>query len=62
VVFNFRQATRLTVTSGVLNGMLWAPSADVTLTSTTVNGTLLGRSLQGRSGVFSLAPFLGPLP
>ena len=45
-----------------VQGMIWAPLADVSVTGATVNGTLLGKSLQGSGSTFSLSPFLGALP
>jgi choice-of-anchor A domain-containing protein len=62
VVYNFYQATALTIGSITVEGTVWAPTADVTFSDGIINGTLLGNSLQGTRTTFGLAPFLGSLP
>jgi choice-of-anchor A domain-containing protein len=61
VLFNFFQATTLTIGQTTVEGTVWAPMANVTFSNGIINGTLLGQSLQGTSTTFGLAPFLGPL-
>jgi choice-of-anchor A domain-containing protein len=63
VVFNFYQAETLTVDSGAVQGMIWAPLADVTVNGgSIVNTTFLAKSLQASSISFNGSSYLGSLP
>ena len=62
VVFNFYEATKLTVSSGTVPGTIWAPLAAVTVSGGPINGSLLAKSLQASSVSFNGSSFLGSLP
>jgi choice-of-anchor A domain-containing protein len=62
VVFNFYEATTLTVGSVAVQGMIWAPAADVTVSGGSIEATLLAKSLQASSVSFNGSSFLGTLP
>jgi choice-of-anchor A domain-containing protein len=62
VVYNFYQATQLTISSNTLPGMIWAPAANVTISGGPINGSLLAKSLQASSVSFNGPAFVGPLP
>ena len=62
VVFNFYEATKLTVNSSAVEGMIWAPLADATVTGGSVKVGLLAKSVQASSVSFNGSSFLGTLP
>jgi choice-of-anchor A domain-containing protein len=62
VVFNFYEATTLTVDSVAVQGMIWAPAADATVSGGSIEATLLARSLQASNVSFNGSSFLGTLP
>jgi choice-of-anchor A domain-containing protein len=61
ILYNFYEATELTLNDDRIQGSILAPRATVTLVAGRVNGTLIGAALTG-GGVTWPAPFLGPLP
>ena len=61
VVFNFWQATSLTVSGVNVTGSLWAPKAAVNFSNGQLMGNLVANSLSG-GGRFEFYPFLGGLP
>ena len=71
VLYNFSQATALTIHGAYLPGSILAPSATITFTVGLIEGTLVGRSLadptgdtlrQLNSGQTNTPPFAGCLP
>jgi choice-of-anchor A domain-containing protein len=62
IVFNFYEATSLTLSSVGVNGTVWAPKAAVSFTSASLRGSLIAGSLSDSSGGYQQAPFDGSLP
>ncbi|MBI5650664.1 MAG: choice-of-anchor A family protein, partial [Chloroflexi bacterium] len=61
VIYNFYQATTLTLASVGIEGTVLAPRANISFNSGDVEGQLIGASLNG-SGTFKHEPFSGCLP
>jgi choice-of-anchor A domain-containing protein len=61
ILYNFYEATELTLNDDRIQGSILAPQAKVALVAGRVNGTLIGAALTG-GGVTWPAPYLGPLP
>lgn len=61
VIYNFYEATSLTLAGIGINGSVLAPNADVIFNNGQFNGTLIARSLSG-NGEFHLTNFKGVLP
>ena len=61
ILYNFYEATELTLNDDRIQGSILAPQASVTLVAGRVNGTLIGGGLSG-GGITWPAPFIGPLP
>jgi choice-of-anchor A domain-containing protein len=61
ILYNFYQATELTLNDDRIQGTILAPQASVSFVGGRVNGTLIGATLAG-SGVAWPAPFIGQLP
>jgi choice-of-anchor A domain-containing protein len=62
IVYNFYQATKLTMKATAVRGTIWAPFADVSSAGGVVKGTLLAKSFTGAATAFETAAFAGPLP
>jgi choice-of-anchor A domain-containing protein len=61
ILYNFYQATELTLDDDRIQGSILAPYARVTFVGGRLNGTLIGAALAG-SGIAWPAPFNGQLP
>jgi choice-of-anchor A domain-containing protein len=61
ILYNFYEATELTLDDDRIQGSILAPHARVTFVKGRVNGTLIGAALTG-TGVAWPAPFIGQLP
>ncbi|MCX7798264.1 MAG: choice-of-anchor A family protein [Melioribacter sp.] len=61
VLYNFYEATQLTIQGIDIRGSLLAPFADVNFVSGMINGQLICKSLSGM-GQMNLAPFIGNIP
>ncbi|MEO7911740.1 MAG: choice-of-anchor A family protein [Roseiflexaceae bacterium] len=61
ILYNFYQATELTLDDDRVQGSILAPVAQVTFVQGRLNGTLICASLTG-TGVAWPAPFIGQLP
>jgi choice-of-anchor A domain-containing protein len=61
ILYNFYEATELTLNDDRIQGSILAPQARITLVTGRVNGTLIGAALTG-GGVTWPDPFVGPLP
>jgi choice-of-anchor A domain-containing protein len=61
ILYNFFQASELTLDDDRIQGSILAPQARVTLVKGRVNGTVIGAALSG-SGVAWPDPFVGQLP
>jgi choice-of-anchor A domain-containing protein len=61
ILYNFYEATDLTLNDDRIQGSILAPQAKITLVAGRVNGTLIGAALTG-SGVTWPDPFVGSLP
>jgi choice-of-anchor A domain-containing protein len=62
VVWNFHQATSLSIKSVAFQGTIWAPLADITIDSGAMSGAVIGKSLNTTSTSYILAQFAGALP
>jgi choice-of-anchor A domain-containing protein len=60
VVYNFYAATSLAIGPVAVPGTIWAPSANVTVRSSSINGTLLAKSLQAAGASFNQGAYEGP--
>jgi choice-of-anchor A domain-containing protein len=61
ILYNFYQATELTLNDDRIQGSILAPHARISFVQGRVNGTLIGATLAG-TGVAWPAPFIGRLP
>ncbi len=61
ILYNFYQATELTLNDDRIQGSILAPHARVTFVQGRLNGTLIGAALTG-TGIAWPAPFTGQLP
>lgn len=61
VLYNFYEATQLTIQGIDIRGSLLAPSADVNFVSGVINGQMICKSLTGM-GQMNLALFIGNIP
>jgi choice-of-anchor A domain-containing protein len=61
VLYNFYEATELTLNDDRIQGSILAPWARISFVTGRVNGTLIGAALTG-GGVAWPAPFIGQLP
>ncbi|MDH7606113.1 MAG: choice-of-anchor A family protein, partial [Melioribacter sp.] len=61
VLYNFYQATQLTIQGIDIRGSLLAPFADVNFVSGVINGQMICKSLSGM-GQMNLAQFIGNIP
>ncbi len=62
IVFNFHQATSLTLTSISVEGLVMAPRAAVNFTNGGLKGAIIAHTLIGGSVRFENYPYLGKLP
>ena len=61
VLYNFYEATDLTIGGVSLEGTIWAANASITFNNAVVEGSLIANSISG-SGQFSNFPYLGKQP
>ena len=61
VLYNFYQATKLTVSGIDIRGAVLAPFADLVYNSGVINGQVVVKSMKG-DGQFNLSTFLGNIP
>ncbi|ETT49997.1 DUF5057 domain-containing protein [Paenibacillus sp. FSL P4-0338] len=61
IVYNFPEATTLTLSSGPIKGTVLAPLADITGTSGTFQGQIIGKSFTGRITIGKYT-YVGALP
>jgi choice-of-anchor A domain-containing protein len=62
VVYNFYQATSLTIQGVGVNGTIWAPAAAVKFTSASITGSVIAGSMTDSSSQYQTEPFHGALP